>query len=451
MIDLSPEQEVAFARFAAWYESRSWEDGEPPFYCQGGYAGTGKTRSAAEFVRRLGLDGVLYCAFTGKAALVLRQKGCEDACTIHSLLYQVNGDPAGGEVGDEMASLLKDREAKLVTLREWESTLLPKQPGVDFARIGETLRHPLRIEVDQIDERIEALKAKVRDKGPSFRRNDASRIAFAPLVVVDEASMVDDRMADDLLHFRVPILALLDPAQLPPVRGKDGTGFFSRREPDHLLTHIHRQEAGSGILALATRVRGGSRIDFRDAAPDVAIVERSNKPAVRDAVMAADQVLVGRNATRHLVNRRAREERGITDPMPVPGDRLVCLRNEHELGLLNGSMWECVSRLGDGMQHGKLSDQLVLTIRSLDEPGRPRMEVVCHPEHFLGRGDDIAFWSRLDAREFAFGYALTVHKAQGSQWDRVVLFDESRQFGKDEFRHSYTAVTRAARHLTVIV
>jgi exodeoxyribonuclease-5 len=52
--------------------------------------------------------------------------------------------------------------------------------------------------------------------------------------------------------------------------------------------------------------------------------------------------------------------------------------------------------------------------------------------------------------EFDYAYALTVHKAQGSQWDDVLLFDQSHVFRKNRYRWFYTAITRAAKTITIV-
>ena len=88
---------------------------------------------------------------------------------------------------------------------------------------------------------------------PAFTLNQFSPVKDAGLVVIDECSMVDDRMGQDLLSFGTKVLVLGDPAQLPPVRG---SGFFTDTEtPDVMLTEIHRQAKDNPIIAMATKVR----------------------------------------------------------------------------------------------------------------------------------------------------------------------------------------------------
>jgi exodeoxyribonuclease-5 len=130
------------------------------------------------------------------------------------------------------------------------------------------------------------------------------------------------------------------------------------------------------------------------------------------------------------------------DDLPVPSDRLVCLRNSHEKGLLNGAIWYAT----DIGEYG--GDLLTMTVQSEDTD--QLLEVEAHTHYFLGNEDKLGWWERKEAEEFDYGYALTVHKAQGSQWDDVMLFDESWCFRQDRWRWLYTGITRAAKRVTVV-
>jgi exodeoxyribonuclease-5 len=161
-------------------------------------------------------------------------------------------------------------------------------------------------------------------------------------------------------------------------------------------------------------------------------------------VMTADQVLVGLNKTRRAYNLRIRELLGRSGLTPVADDKLVCLRNDHEKGLLNGGLWRVAEA------RGMRNDYARLALRPEDDPGRAPLAVAVHKAFFEGGEANLPYPVRRESDEFDFGYALTVHKAQGSQWDDVVLFDESRAFREHRARWLYTAVTRAARRLTVV-
>ena len=144
----------------------------------------------------------------------------------------------------------------------------------------------------------------------------------------------------------------------------------------------------------------------------------------------ADQILCGTNKTRHAINAAVRRERGLGDWLPAAGERLVCLQNRHGLGLLNGTIWIVLQAVtGRGRETGREMVKLDLASE----------------EGFVEFGLPVdRFFEYFD-----FGYALIVHKAQGSEWDSVMLVDESRVFGNEADRWRYTGITRASRRLTL--
>jgi exodeoxyribonuclease-5 len=161
--------------------------------------------------------------------------------------------------------------------------------------------------------------------------------------------------------------------------------------------------------------------------------------------LRADQILVGRNKTRTGINGRVRQLRAEADGEtllwhPVPGDRLVCLRNNHDKGLLNGAIWHTTDV-------GSVDNERIVMTLDPDMDGSPQT-VEAHAAYF--QGGEVPFWNRKDAEEFDYGYALTVHKSQGSQWDDVLLYDESWCFRQDRHRWLYTGITRAAERVTVV-
>jgi ATP-dependent exoDNAse (exonuclease V) alpha subunit len=369
----SPQQDAALIAASNWFKA---ERGRSSVFRLFGYAGTGKTTLAKHIAA--GVDGkVLFAAFTGKAACVMRSKGCHGASTIHRLIY--------------------------------------KPP-----------------------ERSEEM--------PSFELWDEAPASKSKLIIIDECSMVDAELARDLMSFGVPLMVLGDPAQLPPIQGG---GFFTDAEPDAMLTEVHRQAQNDPIVRLSMDIRAGKSL-AEGQYGETQVVRRGALDPKR--VIGADQVLVGRNATRRAYNARLRERRGFSDPMPVTGDKLVCLRNNRRKGLFNGGLWMVKEKpkarrkilrmrlkpdedLGNG--NADLGDDIV--------------KVSVRPECFTGAIEQLEWPERKHFDEFDFGYVLTVHKAQGSQWDDVVLFDESGAFPDNRDRWLYTGVTRAAKRLTVVV
>jgi len=360
----SAQQDAALKAVAAWLG-----EGAPQVFRLFGYAGTGKTTLAKHLAENV--DGeVAFGAFTGKAASVLRAKGCHDASTIHAMIYRSKESDEGG---------------------------------------------------------------------PLFALNRSGPAAKADLIVIDECSMVDADLGRDLLSFGKPVLVLGDPAQLPPVKGG---GFFTDAKPDLMLTEVHRQATDSPIIRLSMAVREGAGLAVGRYG-ESEVLRRRDIDSNR--VMEADQVLVGMNRTRRLYNARIRALLGHADPMPAVGEKLVCLRNDKAKGLLNGGTWT-VQTLHPG------PPELVrLEVLPEDERRRRGVEVAVPRAFFEGREDDIPPLTRREFDEFTYGYALTVHKAQGSQWNDLVLFDESFAFREHKARWLYTGLTRAAERITVVL
>ncbi|WPE19855.1 ATP-dependent DNA helicase [Shinella zoogloeoides] len=275
-----------------------------------------------------------------------------------------------------------------------------------------------------------------------FRLRPRFELEKIKLFVIDECSMVYEELGKDLLSYGIPILVLGDPGQLPPV---NGGGFFTNHDPDVMLEEIHRQAADNPIVRLATDVREGRRLERGDYGA-VRII--SPKEVDPELVTGADQVLVGVNRTRQRYNARLRQIAGFKAQLPEVGDRLVALKNDHALGILNGGLWEVLEL--KPRRRGAVNDHcLKMIVKSLDFQGTEAKTVRCRQELFLGKGDEVGWKELRGTQQFDFGYALTVHKAQGSQWGNVCLFDESHAF-PERGRHLYTGITRAAERLTIV-
>ena len=275
---------------------------------------------------------------------------------------------------------------------------------------------------------------------PTFSLNRQSPVAKAALIVVDECSMVDEELGRDLMSFGTPILVLGDPAQLPPI---SGGGFFTEHEPDHLLTEIHRQARDNPIIHMAMDVREGRELSYGDFGAARVI---SRNEVDQDLVLSADQVLIGTNRTRRRYNQRLRELKGFNASYPQAGDKLVCLRNDPAKGLLNGSLWKVMTSSRETVKPGIN----LLVSPEEDDPDRGVAKIKLLKAAFENPEADVPWQQKKRFDDFDYGYALTVHKTQGSQWDEVVLFDESYAFKDTRQRWLYTAITRAAERLTIV-
>lgn len=361
----SPQQSKAIEAVKEWLATPK----SPQVFRLFGYAGTGKTTIAKEIAGNVN-GKVLYGAFTGKAALVLRSKGCINASTIHSMIYR-------------------------------------------------------------IDDTVEGK--------PKFVKNDESDIRSASLIIIDECSMVDEQLGQDLLSFGVRVLVLGDPGQLPPVKGQ---GFFTSATPDIILTEIHRQAADNPIIRLSMEVRSGKRLTPGSYGDSKIITRRDVQ---RNEVLLADKVLVGLNRTRRSFNMRIRELNGTSDPLPVEGDTLICLKNNREKGFMNGSIWT----IEDVDNQDGLIEANIIPGDDYTTGGAVEIKV---PEEFFFGTEDTLHWAvRSTLDEFDYGYAITVHKSQGSQFDDVMLFDESAPFRGTKMNWLYTGITRAAERITIVI
>ncbi|MDZ7823180.1 MAG: ATP-dependent RecD-like DNA helicase [Ahrensia sp.] len=276
---------------------------------------------------------------------------------------------------------------------------------------------------------------------PTFSLNRSSDIAKAKLVIVDECSMVDEDLGRDLLSFGTPVLVLGDPGQLPPI---SGGGFFTDAEPDFMLTEIHRQAAENPIIRLAMDVRNGNEIMIGDYGANAQIIAKADVDT-KD-VLAADQVLLGINKTRRRYNQRLRELKGFSAQYPQSGDKLVCLRNDPTKGLLNGSLWKVMTSSKETSKPG--INLLVSPDDGDNDRGAAKIKLL--KAAFDAPDDDIPWQLKKRFDDFDYGYALTIHKAQGSQWNNVYLFDESWAFRDLRDRWLYTAITRAAEKITIV-
>ena len=254
-----------------WLKAKPGTNGTPQVFRLFGYAGTGKTTLAKHIADHADGD-VKFAAFTGKAASVMRGKGCHGASTIHSLIYRAR------ESGEEMPKL--------------------RSVGRGARLQGRTDHHR--------------------------RMLDGRRRAWPRPAVVRRAAAGARRSRRSCRRSRA-------------------AAFFTEAEPDVMLTEVHRQAQDDPIVRLSMDIRAGEYLE-PGRYGETEVVRKADLDPER--VLEADQVLVGRNATRRAYNARMRERRGFEDDMPSAGDKLVCLRNNRKKGLFNGGLWTVKDRGG---------------------------------------------------------------------------------------------------------
>ncbi|SUZ33425.1 ATP-dependent RecD-like DNA helicase [Roseibaca ekhonensis] len=432
----SAQQAAAVREVRAWFETRTHDQQVFRLF---GYAGSGKSTVLKYALDELGLSahrsarddscvpGVVTATFTGKAALVLTRKGTP-ARTIHSLIYSVT--EATEEEIAAAAKKVLEGEMSIRTLTGFDRTAA--EAGIEAMR--------------------QALSAM---KKPRFALNPQSDAADARLIVLDEVSMVGEDMARDLMSFKKPILVLGDPGQLPPIKG---AGAFTNVAPDIMLTEIHRQAAESAIIRLATMAREGQPIGFGSYDAHVAKMHKGD--ITPDQALRGGQLICGMNATRLQLNNAMRGAAGLaTGVLPTGApEKIICLKNQNDLGLINGMFLTLEDVVDEGSLYFSacVTDEDGRRVGSVGHNGGPgRLRI--YKGHFE---DHVAFdHSRHDRdwkekkhlTEATFGWAITAHKAQGSQWENVIVWDDGLgRSDLDRRRWLYTAITRAERGLVLL-
>ena len=420
----SPQQAAAIRAIVEWYSNLNRTTQVFRLF---GYAGSGKSTITRYVIEELGLEpmnrqgggaGVLFAAFTGKAALVMTRKGTP-ASTIHSLIYRVSE-----ATPEEIARVEKE-------LFDLQRTL-HRMPPAERA-FAETQIRRLQLRLADIHK-------------PQFLLNEKSLVRDADLIVLDEVSMVGLEMAADLLAFGKPILVLGDPGQLPPIKGE---GAFTNVEPDVMLTEIHRQAGESAILRLATMARHGESIPY--GAHDAHVWKMRRSDVAPDQLVRGGQVICGRNATRIHLNGAMKQAAGFTNTHPHgSGEKIICLKNRHDLGLVNGMF---VS-LADVRNEGPLDFSATVTTEDgVAIGGRQRFYKGHYDDHVTPDPDRFRRdWKQVRSLiETVWGYAITAHKSQGSSWPNVIVYDDGLgRTAEDRARWLYTAITRAERGLVIL-
>lgn len=269
------------------------------------------------------------------------------------------------------------------------------------------------------------------------------------LIVVDEASMVDSEIRSHLESFNVPVLYIGDHGQLPPIKGQAENLLT---QPNIKLEKIHRQAEGNPIIKLATMARRGIKIPFAKYGDGIWKVHSHQ---IRDShLLEADQVLCGKNKTRIALNKRMRAALNFKDPegvffsIPQVGDKIICLKNNWNKGLVNGlvgvttGIKPFLPRKEEEMQFKDFD-----ALEFMDEDGNPFTNILFEPTSFLVEKPEI---NKMGFEYFDYGYAITVHKSQGSQYVNPVIYEE--WLGDPSFHSKwlYTAITRASEKLILV-
>lgn len=361
-----------------------------------GYAGTGKSTLVRYIIDALNVeeDRVCHCAFTGKAAEVLKKKGNKNVATLHRLLYEHIPRPAGGFF----------RKPK---------------PFIDY-----------------------------------------------DVIVVDEVSMAPKSLMELLFKHQVYVICLGDPFQLPPIDKDEDNHLLDN--PHIFLDEIMRQEEDSEIIQLTMKIRNQEPIDYFNG-NEVKIIPYSDLNT--GVLQWGDQILTATNAKRQAINNQMRALQGRTGE-PVDGDKIICLRNYWDDSSLNGDAlingtigilqnsfqtWREIPRFiqSDIRKFDVLVGDLVIPetndVYQMTEMDRQMIitgEKCCGWQLSYKLGKLRQKYGEIVPKEFTYAYAITIWKAQGSEWNNVVVLEESFPFDREiHARAMYTAATRASQKL----
>lgn len=356
-----------------------------PYTIITGPAGSGKSSLVRFIVDALNIpeELVVYIAYTGKASLVLRNKGCTNAITAHKLLYHAKEKPDG----------------------TYEFT--PKK-HLDY----------------------------------NYK-----------IIVLDECSMLPEEMWKLLLSHKVHVLALGDKEQLPPVDGDSKILDY----PHIILDEVVRQALDSPIIRLSVDIREGKWLEY--GGPKECRVMPKEKVSDK-LLIGADQILCGKNITRHCLNERLRKIKYGEQYVdrPLNGDKVICLKNDwstvgsNDEPLVNGMIGVINNiELYDGrLYKPEMYADFTSDNGGLYESLDMDYKIFTEKEATVNKDNWKQFPKNERAYEFDYAYAVTVHKYQGSEAEKVVVYDE--WLGDVDFHRKwlYTAITRASRMLVVV-
>lgn len=277
------------------------------------------------------------------------------------------------------------------------------------------------------------------------------------VIIIDECSMIDEKIFKDLLSFNVPIIFIGDSAQLPPV-SSDHFNIFENTEFE--LTEIHRQAEKSPIIQLSMRIRNGEYIECGNFGKGCAKMSwhdiRAQKTLYNHNPKDDDIILCGMNKTRIALNKMIRKKEHFNRPEPELNDKIVCLQNNHNLGVMNGQIGfvEDIQLFENFAFIMKMSSGNYITNHCVFKKGFDKLSQKLYYETInkskIKNKLKEAHFEKLDL--FDFGYALSVHKSQGSSWNRVILIEERNSYQSDDdfCKWYYTGVTRSENKLLII-
>ncbi|QQP93537.1 AAA family ATPase (plasmid) [Skermanella sp. TT6] len=412
-VDLTPDQQQAVRAFRDFME-----DSSRKIFYLAGYAGVGKSTMIEQAIAQLGLkaEQVDYVAYTNRATKVLNSKGCP-ATTIHKAIYK------SFPVVDEKATKVAQTKARLAGVKDWASITVPR-----FVK----------------------------------RFDPQNRLTSKALVVADECSMIGQEQYDDLVKSCSKILFIGDPGQLDPIKD---TCPLASMTPDFMLDKILRQKNQSPIILLSMMARNGELIprgEWGEPGDEAAKYGPSNRDIVGD-ILAADQALTGKNATRLNWNAAVIKRLyslALTDLMPTRvGMKMVVRSNSAEFGVTKGdigilmeparSVTVTVTKGWGESKRTVRRDALRAMIRFEDG----EREVTFWPDNFRDYRVARELPEAVDGvAVLDYGWVCTVHVSQGSSWENVLVLDDGFGRGRGDARQKwlYTAITRAEKSLTII-
>ena len=478
-LTFSDDQAEAFDRLAAAFagagidlaegELTPASEGRSSVLAVMGKAGSGKTMLLAELYRGLKAAGVdvisgdyegrkrkdrrtlAILAPTNKAASVLRLRGVP-ATTIHRILYTPVYDPEYEKIAEWLAG----------------TGTRPVVSSLGIAGLTDLALDRAFAFYSQVAS-IPGALAAAGLKGSDFIKGWKRREEPLDVGLVDESSMLDERQFDDLREIFPTLVLFGDPAQLAPVGASGEMVFDKLAEGRKLVLHrIHRQTQDNPILDLAHAL-GEESLGFEAFERLVAeTAQRDDRVVwserVEAALMARSPVLVWRNATRVRLIQAFRNAYGAPEDQLLPGEPLICDGIELPLkhrkkridlearGLIKGAQ---VIYLGEGSRDGFAR----LHVVGAEEPQVSAASIIK-----IEKPDEeepfIPHAARMGAA-FLHGAAVTIHKAQGSQWEDVQVFAPdlaaAAYSGRSEAgvplwkRLAYVAITRAQHRLHWVV